>query len=123
MPADYGNLCGKNQNANFLKMVDRAGLGGRAAMVTIESGMRMDGDPEVTAARARTLPALDLRKRTHFDIAPDGSIFNCKVVEAVGMGTDACSDRVGPFTAVTETNAARPRSASKYFEVVLQPAP
>jgi len=115
---DIADACGKSVDEMVIAFPKRAGLSGRASVITVHSALTMDGDPVFSPAGPRTARATTLYNRTHFDIAADGKTINCRVVEASGGSGDACADRLGPFTVAP--GAAR--SGSYYLGIIIEPA-
>ncbi|MEO7689942.1 MAG: hypothetical protein ABIS51_11710 [Sphingomonas sp.] len=66
---------------------------------------------------------MDIHSWVHFDIAADGKMVHCRVIQEVGGGGDLCGDTIGPFVDETGAAAPRARAASYYMGFIAAPAP
>lgn len=116
------DACSPNASDALLKMPQLAKLRGRAVVITAQAALTMDGDPVFTPLRARRLRLIDIHSWVHFDIAADGKMVHCRVIESVGGEDDLCNNPIGPFLDATGA-APQARAASFYMGLVAEPAP
>jgi TonB family protein len=98
----------------------------RHAIVTTQMSLRMDGDPPVLEehrVKGRTTVSV---ARATFDIAPDGTVINCRITESKtldGIGpTRLCLSFIGPFAPITEASGSTPRSGAMLASSSVEPA-
>lgn len=90
-------------------------LHGQPVRVTLQLALVMDGDPGFPEEQKVAGRTILMMSRAHIDIAPDGRVINCEILEtetAAGAGPfELCLAPLGPYVPVSAVDA-KPRSAT-----------